>query len=189
MNMFYTSKSSSTTKHNPQALEDRISLEKVLGFTVLSNVCLSQSCEGMIAYLAGCTIVIYDPGTKRQAFIISKAKKQLTSVAYSCDGRLLATGESGHEPKLRIWDVRDKCQVYEFGGHKFSIQCVGFLFNPGLVLAVSIGSMHDMDVNVWNVKARVKVSSNKIAQRVKGMSFAENGEHFVTVGNRHVKFW
>ncbi len=188
--MFYTSKPVlNTTKHHPYSFVDRISLEKVYGFTVFSNLCLAQSCEGMIAYLAGCTIIIYDPGTKYQEFIISKAKKQLTSVSYSCDGRLIATGESGHDPKLRIWDVREKSQVYEFGGHKFSIQCVGFLYNPELVLAVSIGSMHDMDVNVWNVKAKMKVSSNKIAQRIQGISFAENGEYFVTVGNRHVKFW
>ena len=49
--------------------------------------------------------------------------------------------------------------------------------------------MHDMDINVWNVKSKYKVASNKVAQSIKGISFAENGDHFVTVGNRHVKFW
>lgn len=58
-----------------------------------------------------------------------------------------------------------------------------------MILAVSIGSMHDMDINVWNVKSKYKVASNKVAQSIKGISFAENGDHFVTVGNRHVKFW
>lgn len=80
-------------KTNKLSIDDRAALEKVLGFTVNSNVCLAQSCAGQLAYLAGCTIVIYDPGTKRQEFIVSHAKKALTAVAFSCDGKLLATGE------------------------------------------------------------------------------------------------
>ena len=71
----------------------QVVLEKVFGFTVSSNARLSQSCEGTIAYLAGCVIVLYDPNTQKQDFIISQARKTLTTVAFSADGRTLATGE------------------------------------------------------------------------------------------------
>ena len=71
----------------------KLKLEKVLGFTVVSNNCLDQSCDGKIAYLAGCVVVIYDSSKKLQDFIISSARKVLTSVAFSCDGKLIATGE------------------------------------------------------------------------------------------------
>jgi len=54
---------------------------------------------------------------------------------------------------------------------------------------VSVGSQHDMIVNVWDWRANVKVASNKVSAKVKAVSFAENGNYFVTVGNRHVKFW
>jgi WD40 repeat protein len=46
-----------------------------------------------------------------------------------------------------------------------------------------------MVVNVWNFKTRFKVASNKIACKVRGISFSRDGSYFVTVGNRHVKFW
>jgi len=46
-----------------------------------------------------------------------------------------------------------------------------------------------MIVNVWDWRANVKVASNKVSAKVKAVSFAENGNYFVTVGNRHVKFW
>ncbi|KAF2353101.1 WD40 repeat [Trinorchestia longiramus] len=46
-----------------------------------------------------------------------------------------------------------------------------------------------MIVNVWDWKNGVKVASNKFSSKVKAVSFAENGSYFVTVGNRHVKFW
>ena len=46
-----------------------------------------------------------------------------------------------------------------------------------------------MIVNVWDWWGNVKVASNKISAKVKAVSFAENGNYFVTAGNRHVKFW
>lgn len=46
-----------------------------------------------------------------------------------------------------------------------------------------------MDVNIWNVKTKLKASSNKISQTIKGLSFSQYGDYFVTVGNRHCKFW
>lgn len=74
-------------------LNERVVLEKVLGFTIQSNVCVAQSCDGTLAYLAGCVVVIYSPHSKYQEFIASPAKKALTSVAFSTDGKLIATGE------------------------------------------------------------------------------------------------
>lgn len=46
-----------------------------------------------------------------------------------------------------------------------------------------------MVVNVWNLKTKFKVASNKIACKVKGIAFTRDGSFFVTVGNRHVKYW
>jgi WD40 repeat protein len=86
--------------------------------------------------------------------------------------------------------VREKVQICEFAGHKFSIECVCFSASPSSGhLIVSIGSMHDMVVNVWNLRTKFKVASNKIACKVKGLAFSRDGAYFVTVGNRHVKFW
>ncbi len=90
---------------------------------------------------------------------------------------------------MRVWDVRDKVQLCEFSGHKFAIDCVSFSTSPNSNLLVSVGSMHDMVVNVWNCRTKFKVASNKIACKVKGIAFSQDGSYFVTVGNRHVKFW
>lgn len=86
--------------------------------------------------------------------------------------------------------MKDKNQVCEFAGHKFSIDCVCFATSPSnSSILVSIGSIHDMSVFVWNPKTKFKVASNKIACKVRGMAFSRDGSYFVTVGNRHVKFW
>jgi hypothetical protein len=71
----------------------KVTLEKAYGFTITSNSRLTQSCDGTIAYLAGCVIVLHDRNKQNQEFIISHARKTLTTVAFSADGRCLATGE------------------------------------------------------------------------------------------------
>lgn len=35
----------------------------------------------------------------------------------------------------------------------------------------------------------VVVAANKVSSKVTGVSFSEDSSYFVTVGNRHVKFW
>ena len=62
-------------------------------------------------------------------------------------------------------------------------------FAPNNKYVVSVGSQHDMIVNVWDWRTGAKVASNKVSMKVKAISFAENGNYFVTAGNRHVKFW
>ncbi|XP_040574255.1 uncharacterized protein Wdr62 isoform X3 [Lepeophtheirus salmonis] len=166
----------------------KVKLERVLGLTVPSNAGLASSpATGIVAYPAGCTVVLYNPRKNRQSHVTNLSRKTITSVGFSEDGRFLVTGECGHLPSVRIWDVHEKNMIAEFSGHKFGINCVAFAPNNKYV--VSVGSQHDMIVNVWDWKNNVKVASNKISTKVKAISFSENGNYFVTAGNRHVKFW
>ncbi|KAK2583707.1 hypothetical protein KPH14_009627 [Odynerus spinipes] len=168
-----------------------IKLERVLGVTVSSNAALDcDATSELVAYPAGCTVVLFNPRRNTQAHVLNACRKTVTSLALAGDGRLLATGECGHMPNVRVWDISDPhnaVQIAEFSGHKYGINCVAF--SPSNKYVVSVGSQHDMIVNVWDWKNNVKVASNKVSSKVKAVCFAENGNYFVTVGNRHVKFW
>lgn len=62
-------------------------------------------------------------------------------------------------------------------------------FSPTGKYLVSVGSQHDMIVNVFDWKQNSKIASNKVSAKVVAVAFSEDGSYFVTVGNRHVKFW
>ncbi|XP_065944251.1 mitogen-activated protein kinase-binding protein 1 isoform X4 [Magallana gigas] len=175
-------------RSRPVPINQRVSLERVIGLTVSTNATLAcDSNTGTIAYPAGCVVVLFNPRRNKQSHIFNTSKKTITSLAFSPDGKQLVTGETGHQPAVRVWDVAEKTQVAEFHGHKFGIVCVKF--SPSLKHLVSVGSQHDMMVNVWNWKTGTKVASNKISSKVNSIAFSKDGSMFVTVGNRHVKFW
>ncbi|XP_056630117.1 mitogen-activated protein kinase-binding protein 1 isoform X3 [Diorhabda sublineata] len=179
--------------------ENKIKLERVLGVTVSSNAALTCDNNGLIAYPAGCTVVLFNTRTEQQSHIINTCRKTITSLSFSACGRYIVTGECGHQPAVRVWDLQSDPQsgqpglapqpqqVAESVVHKFGINCVAF--SPTGKYVVSIGTQHDMIVNVWDWKNNIKVASNKVSTKVKAIAFAENGSYFVTVGNRHVKFW
>nr|XP_058135263.1 WD repeat-containing protein 62 isoform X2 [Dasypus novemcinctus] len=72
-------------------------------------------------------------------------------------------------------------------GHKYGVACVAF--SPNMKHIVSMGYQHDMVLNVWDWKKDIVVASNKVSCRVIALSFSEDSSYFVTVGNRHVRFW
>ncbi|XP_077142146.1 WD repeat-containing protein 62 isoform X2 [Ranitomeya variabilis] len=166
----------------------QMELEKVLGVTVSSSS--SLTCDpgtGLVAYPAGCVIVLLCPKKNKQFHIFNTSSKQLSALSFSPDGKLIVSGESGHKPAVRVWDVAEKVQVSEMLGHKYGISCV--CFSPNMKYVVSVGYQHDMVVNVWDWKNNNIVAKNKVSSKVSTVSFSEDSSYFVTAGHRHVKFW
>ena len=69
-------------------------------------------------------MVLYNPRKNRQSHITNTSRKTITCLGFSDDGRHLVTGECGHLPSVRVWDVQERALVAEFAGHKFGINCV-----------------------------------------------------------------
>ncbi|XP_068194880.1 mitogen-activated protein kinase-binding protein 1 isoform X2 [Antennarius striatus] len=169
-------------------LSVKVTLEKVLGITAPGNRALA--CDprtGLLAYPAGCVVVLLNPRKNKQHHIFNSSRKAITTLAFSPDGKYIVTGESGHMPAVRVWDVSDHQQVTELQEHKYGISCVAF--SPNGKYIVSVGYQHDMMVNVWNWKKNVVIAANKVSSKVTAVSFSDDSSYFVTAGNRHVKFW
>ncbi|KAE8585529.1 hypothetical protein XENTR_v10021339 [Xenopus tropicalis] len=166
----------------------QVELEKVLGITVSSNSSITcDPISGLIAYPAGCVIVVLCPRKNKQTHIFNTCRKPLSALSFSPNGKFIVTGESGHNPAVRIWDVAEKVLVSEMLGHKYGVSCV--CFSPDMKYVVSVGYQHDMVINVWDWKVNMIVAKNKVSSKVSAVSFSEDSSYFVTVGSRHVKFW
>ncbi|XP_059228580.1 mitogen-activated protein kinase-binding protein 1 isoform X1 [Mustela nigripes] len=169
-------------------LSSKVTLEKVLGITVSGGRGLAcDPRSGLVAYPAGCVVVLFNPRKHKQHHILNSSRKTITALAFSPDGKYLVTGESGHMPAVRVWDVAEQSQVAELQEHKYGVACVAF--SPSAKYIVSVGYQHDMIVNVWAWKKNIVVASNKVSSRVTAVSFSEDCSYFVTAGNRHIKFW
>ncbi|XP_008845027.1 mitogen-activated protein kinase-binding protein 1 isoform X2 [Nannospalax galili] len=169
-------------------LSSKVTLEKVLGITVSGGRGLAcDPRSGLVAYPAGCVVVLFNPRKHKQHHILNSSRKTITALAFSPDGKYLVTGESGHMPAVRVWDVAECSQVAELQEHKYGVACVAF--SPSAKYIVSVGYQHDMIVNVWSWKKNIVVASNKVSSRVTAVSFSEDSSYFVTAGNRHIKFW
>ncbi|XP_011816440.1 PREDICTED: mitogen-activated protein kinase-binding protein 1 isoform X4 [Colobus angolensis palliatus] len=169
-------------------LSSKVTLEKVLGITVSGGRGLAcDPRSGLVAYPAGCVVVLFNPRKHKQHHILNSSRKTITALAFSPDGKYLVTGESGHMPAVRVWDVAERSQVAELQEHKYGVACVAF--SPSAKYIVSVGYQHDMIVNVWAWKKNTVVASNKVSSRVTAVSFSEDCSYFVTAGNRHIKFW
>ncbi|XP_018619681.1 mitogen-activated protein kinase-binding protein 1 isoform X2 [Scleropages formosus] len=171
-----------------ESLLHKVTLEKVLGITASGNHALAcDPRSGLVAYPAGCVVVLLNPKKNKQHHILNSSRKTITTLSFSPDGKYLVTGESGHMPAVRVWDVAEKCQVAELQEHKYGVACVAF--SPNSKYIVSVGYQHDMIVNVWAWKKNTVVAANKVSSKVTAVSFSEDSSYFVTAGNRHVKFW
>ncbi|KAL7888260.1 hypothetical protein AOLI_G00032340 [Acnodon oligacanthus] len=169
-------------------LRSKVTLERVIGITTSGSSGLTcDPCSGTVAYPAGCVVVLLNPRKNRQQHLINTSRKTITTLAFSSDGKYLVTGESGHLPAVRVWDVAEGSQVAELQEHKYGVACVAF--SPNSKYIVSVGYQHDMSVNVWAWKKNSLVAANKVSSKVTAVSFSEDSSYFVTAGNRHVRFW
>ncbi|KAG0270951.1 mitogen-activated protein kinase binding protein 1 [Linnemannia exigua] len=113
--------------------------------------------------------------------------KPISCLSFSPDGQFLAIGETGHQPRILIWEVSSQSLVGELQGHKFGVQAVQF--SPNSKFVVSLGFQHDGYIHLWNWRTNTQIASNRVTSRVNALAFSADGSYFVTAGLRHVKFW
>ncbi|KAM6946396.1 WD repeat-containing protein 62 [Aplochiton taeniatus] len=171
-----------------RASHNQVVLERVLGITTSNSSGLAcDPNSGVLAYPAGCVIVILHPNKNKQTHIFNTSRKTFTCLAFSQDGKYLVTGECGHMPCVRVWDRAEKTQVAEVQCHKHGVACVAVSTNSSYI--VSVGYQHDMTVSVWEWRKGTVIACNKVSSRVLSVCFSEDNSYFVTAGKRHVKFW
>ncbi|CAF89697.1 unnamed protein product, partial [Tetraodon nigroviridis] len=175
---------------------DKVKLEKVLGITAPGNRALACDPQtGLLAYPAGCVVVLLNPQKNKQQHIFNSSRKAITTLAFSPDGKYVVTGEVGRWggapctsahvlsarscwPHLQIWSTLI-CLVCVF---------MSSLAPPSVSIYLWLRpqSGHLPAVRVWEVSERVQVG--ELLEHKYGVAcvaFSPNGKLIVSVGYQH----
>src|SRR5206468_2677249 len=90
-------------------------------------------------------------------------EETVTALAFSGDGRLLATGSAYTENTIKLWDVQTRHFIGSLEGHTAWITCLRFL-PDGKTIASSSGG--DNTIRLWDVGMRqpLKFLRGKVAR-------------------------
>ncbi len=98
-------------------------------------------------YVTDKTVRLWDVNTGRKVRDLTGLRRAVVYIAFSPDGRLLATGDD--QKNIRIWDPDSGEEIYKLSGHKKSVYAVAF--SPDGRWLVS-GSW-DKTIKIWDVEA------------------------------------
>ncbi|KAI9677699.1 MAG: hypothetical protein M1829_002471 [Trizodia sp. TS-e1964] len=131
------------------------------------------------------------PGSK--TWTARERIKAATCLSFSPDGRHLAVGETGYNPRVLIFsmakDALPDIPMAILAEHTFGVRCVAFSSDSRYL--ASLGSINDGFLYIWVINQRTGAarihSSNKCTNSIRDIAWM--GNNLVTVGVRHVKVW
>jgi WD40 repeat protein len=114
-------------------------------------------------------------------------------VSLSANGRFLAVGETGYNPRVNIFSSlpgsSTDVPLTIFTEHSFGVRCVAF--SPNSRWLATLGDINDGFLFIWSINPKTGSArlyfTNKCTASVLDMAWC--GNSLITVGTRYVKVW
>jgi hypothetical protein len=133
----------------------------------------------MLAYGVRDTIHLWDLGTRRERGILKGHKDYITTLAFSPDNSLLATGSCDHS--IGLWDVVSRKSIARFQAYRNAVSSLAFA--PDGLSLVS-GSSGDARIRFWDRDGRKRgdeLDGRTVAYAPDGRFLAYDGSYTVKV--------
>ncbi|MGB3191704.1 MAG: serine/threonine-protein kinase [Limnoraphis sp.] len=131
------------------------------------------------------TITLWDVPTQRQIAALTGHSDLIRSVAYSPDGRILASGS--YDKTIKLWDVPTRREIATLRGHSNSVFSVAF--SPdGRTLAT--GSS-DNTIKLWDVQTQREIATLAgHSSCVNSVGFSRDGRTLASGSpDKTIKLW
>lgn len=128
-----------------------------------------------------------------QTWTARERVKSVSCVALSRDGRWLAVGESGYNPRVLLFatseDASCEVPISVVTDHNYGLRCVAF--SPDMRYLATLGDYKDGFLFIWAFNSRTGQltlhSTNKCTANICDMIFC--GTNLFTVGTRCIRMW
>jgi WD40 repeat protein len=153
-------------------------LDGRLAFSPVGNLLAAASKDG--------TVHVWNVQTRASWAVLRGHSDAVHDVAFSPDGRWLASAGAGEDSSIRIWDVQTKeqCQVLE--GHRHGVLALGFSRDGQLLASGS----RDRTVQLWNTATWKPVAVLKHGTTVYSVAFTPDSTRLATgCADNSIRFW
>ena len=149
------------------------------------NCCVAWSPDGeLIASAEGEVIRLWEAQSGREIRALAGHRSEVRSVAFSPDGKNLATGSD--DKIVQLWQVGSGKNIRAFSGHQNTILSVAFS-SDGKTLA---SGSSDNSVRLWQINSGREIRSLEHQQAVSSIAFSPNGKILASASyDKSIRIW